>query len=118
MKLFRSGHYSSSGKVDVYPADENGHLLWRRGRAVDASKILDPGIFAGAPEAPLYAAPVILRIGSTGDAVALVQKKVSVEADGWFGPMTEAAVKAYQQANGLVPDGIVGPKTMKIMRLS
>jgi peptidoglycan hydrolase-like protein with peptidoglycan-binding domain len=118
MELFRSGHYSSSGKVDVYPADENGHLLWRRGRAVDASKILDPGIFAGAPEAPLYAAPVILRIGSTGDAVALVQKKVSVEADGWFGPMTEAAVKAYQQANGLVPDGIVGPKTMKIMRLS
>ena len=31
---------------------------------------------------------------------------------------TEAAVKAYQQAKGLVPDGIVGPITMKVMRLS
>jgi lysozyme len=118
MELFRSGHYSSSGKVNVYPADENGHVLWRRGKAVDASKIIDPSVFAGAPEAPLYTAPVILRIGSTGDAVALVQKKVGVKTDGWFGPITEAAVQDYQRSKGLVPDGIVGPVTMKAMRLS
>ena len=118
MELFRSGHYSSSGKVSVYPADENGQVLWRRGKVVDASKILDPSTFAGAPEAPLYAAPIILRIGSTGDVVAQVQKKIGVDADGWFGPITEAAVKSYQRAKGLVPDGIVGPITMKVMRLS
>lgn len=117
MELFRSGHYSSSGKVNVYPADNNGHVLWRRGKTIDASKILDPSVFEGAPEAPLYSAPVILRIGSTGDAVALVQKKVGVKADGWFGPITEAAVKDYQRSEGLVPDGIVGPITMKAMRL-
>jgi lysozyme len=117
MELFRSGHYNSSGKVNVYPADNNGHVLWRRGKTVDASKILDPSVFEGAPVAPLYSAPVILRIGSTGDAVALVQKKVGVEADGWFGPITEAAVKDYQRSEGLVPDGIVGPITMKAMRL-
>lgn len=117
MELFRSGHYSSSGKVNVYPADNNGHVLWRRGKTVDASKILDPSFFEDAPEAPLYSAPVILRIGSTGDAVALVQKKVGVEADGWFGPITEAAVKDYQRSEGLVPDGIVGPITMNAMRL-
>jgi lysozyme len=118
MELFRSGHYSSSGKLNVYPADNNGHVLWRRGKTVDASKILDPSVFEGAPEAPLYSAPVILRIGSTGDAVALVQKKVGVEADGWFGPITEAAVKDYQRSEGLVPDGIVGPITMKAMRMA
>ena len=117
MELFRSGHYSSSGKVNVYPADNNGHVLWRRGKTVHASKILDPSVFKDAPEAPLYSAPVILRIGSTGDAVALVQKKVGVEADGWFGPITEDAVKDYQRSEGLVPDGIVGPITMKAMRL-
>ena len=117
MELFRSGHYSSSGKVNVYPADNNGHVLWRRGKTVDASNILDPSVLKDAPEAPLYSAPVILRIGSTGDAVALVQKKVGVEADGWFGPITEAAVKDYQRSEGLVPDGIVGPITMNAMRL-
>ena len=33
------------------------------------------------------------------------------EADGTFGPQTEAAVVAFQQDNGLSPDGIVGPET-------
>jgi lysozyme len=118
MELSRAGHYSSGGKVRIYPADRQGRVDWRRGKTVDAEKILDPRVFEGAPEAPLFAAPVVLRIGSTGDAVARVQKKVGVEQDGWFGPVTEVAVKAYQKSKGLVPDGIVGPVTLKAMRLS
>jgi hypothetical protein len=85
-------------------------MLWRRGKTVDASKILDPSVFEGTPEAPLFDAPVVLRIGSTGDAVALVQEIVGVEPDGWFGP----AVKDYQRSKGLVPDGIVGPLTQRL----
>ena len=34
-----------------------------------------------------------------------------VAVDGIFGPLTEAAVKAFQQGNGLAADGIVGPLT-------
>ena len=31
--------------------------------------------------------------------------------DGLYGPLTEGAVERFQQANGLVTDGIVGPRT-------
>ena len=34
-----------------------------------------------------------------------------VAVDGIFGPNTEAAVKAFQQSNGLTADGIVGSQT-------
>lgn len=48
--------------------------------------------------------------------VELVQRKVGItgkKVDGIFGPMTEAAVRRFQRKRGLVPDGIVGPKTWK-----
>src|SRR5690606_18743249 len=32
-------------------------------------------------------------------------------ADGSFGPLTRTATVLFQQAQGLVPDGVVGPKT-------
>jgi peptidoglycan hydrolase-like protein with peptidoglycan-binding domain len=52
-----------------------------------------------------------LRRGDKGDLVKVVQTKIGVEADGMFGPRTEAAVRVFQRDQQLVPDGIVGPKT-------
>ncbi|MDJ0713054.1 MAG: peptidoglycan-binding domain-containing protein [Prochloraceae cyanobacterium] len=49
--------------------------------------------------------------GDEGELVKEIQEKVGVEADGIFGPITEAAVRQFQRDNGLVPDGIVGPLT-------
>ncbi|MBQ3261367.1 peptidoglycan-binding protein [Candidatus Saccharibacteria bacterium] len=44
---------------------------------------------------------------------ALIQKGYQLQADGSFGPKTGAAVKLFQQANGLKVDGIVGKDTAK-----
>jgi putative chitinase len=54
---------------------------------------------------------MLLKLGSTGDDVVKLQQKLGVDPIGKFGPKTEAAVKAWQSANGLTADGIVGPGT-------
>ena len=55
----------------------------------------------------------VLRKGCKGDGVKLMQEALGVGADGDFGPGTERALKAWQTANGLVADGIAGPKTLE-----
>lgn len=52
-----------------------------------------------------------LRRGASGKLVKEIQAKVGVVVDGKFGSNTEAAVRAFQRAEGFTPDGIVGPKT-------
>ena len=53
----------------------------------------------------------VVRDGDSGVFVKQVQAVVGVSVDGAFGPLTEAAVKAWQSANGLSADGVVGPTT-------
>lgn len=52
-----------------------------------------------------------LRRGSSGELVKDVQRKIGVTASGTFDAATEAAVRQFQRNRGLVPDGIVGPRT-------
>jgi putative chitinase len=59
--------------------------------------------------------PPTLRKGSKGEWVKKMQKVLGTTPDGDFGPGTEKAVKAWQAKNGLVADGIVGPKTLAKM---
>jgi peptidoglycan/xylan/chitin deacetylase (PgdA/CDA1 family) len=62
-----------------------------------------------------------LILGSRGDEVMELQKRLATEGlytgpvTGYFGPLTETAVKAYQTKNGLDPAGIVGPKTRAVL---
>ena len=52
-----------------------------------------------------------LTRGEHGSAVAAMQQKIGVAADGIYGPSTLSAVKSFQKSQGLVPDGRVGPAT-------
>ena len=62
-----------------------------------------------------------LRNGSRGTQVRVLQwllndaKYDAGTVDGIFGSKTLAAVKAFQGANGLEMDGIVGKKTWKAL---
>ena len=55
----------------------------------------------------------VLRKGCKGEGVKMMQEALGVGADGAFGPGTERALQAWQVANGLVADGIAGPKTLE-----
>ncbi len=61
---------------------------------------------------------MLLKIGSRGQQVKDLQEFLGADADGIFGKGTEAAVKEWQTANGLVADGLVGPATWDAMGLA
>ena len=65
-----------------------------------------------------------LRRGSSGDTVKQVQQRLkawgyySGSVDGIYGSKTEAAVRYFQQKNGLAADGVAGPKTLAAIGIS
>jgi peptidoglycan hydrolase-like protein with peptidoglycan-binding domain len=73
----------------------------------EVGKAVRPGIFP------------VLKEGARGEEVKLLQQALNrqvkpapaLPADGAFGPSTRDAVKAFQKANGLDPDGVVGART-------
>lgn len=71
------------------------------------SFVLQPNAFA------------LSKRGSVGEEVKNIQQRLSKwgykpgAVDGVYGAKTEAAVKRFQKNNGLVQDGIAGPKTLE-----
>ena len=61
---------------------------------------------------------MLLKVGSRGKQVKDLQEFLGADADGIFGKGTEAAVKEWQAANGLVADGLVGSATWDAMGLA
>jgi murein DD-endopeptidase MepM/ murein hydrolase activator NlpD len=64
---------------------------------------------------PLWARMPALALGSTGAAVTIVQKKLRVKTTGFYGPMTQGAVRRFQARHALPPVGKVGPQTWKAL---
>jgi hypothetical protein len=68
------------------------------------------------PNAPPQLDLPLLKRGSTGDDVRRVQQLLLV--DGYFGSVTETAVKDFQREHGLVVDGVVGNYTWRALLLN
>ena len=66
---------------------------------------------------PIAQAAVVLEVGSRGENVVRVQKRLiqydylDGTADGRYGADTQAAVRLFQKRNALAVDGRVGPET-------
>lgn len=103
-----------------------------RGRKIDPNFDMadfrrDVGAILGEGVPPLPVVPAVddtgrptlrrgLRNPATEALVRLVQMTVGADpVDGAFGPKTEALVRAWQTSRGLVPDGIVGPKSWALI---
>ncbi|HAG84147.1 MAG TPA: peptidoglycan-binding protein [Cyanobacteria bacterium UBA12227] len=75
---------------------------------------------AAAPQATL----TLLKEGSSGPLVKRLQQALKDKGhnpgsiDGVYGLGTKAAVRAFQKANGLEPDGVVGQRTWKALGLN
>ena len=66
---------------------------------------------------------VLSRLGSRGDEVRQVQRKLKElgffngAVDGIYGVKTQSAVRNYQKSVGITADGIAGPKTLLYLGL-
>lgn len=103
-----TGYYGSVTKTAVIRFQKNNGLT-------------ADGVAGSATTSKLYsssAKSLVLKIGSSGEAVSALQQKLSSlgfykygTITGYYGSVTKDAVVRFQQASGLSADGIAGPAT-------
>jgi lysozyme len=119
--LFLNGKYSNtSGKVRVYPVSASERPLYSKGKLVDIRPYFPGAAVAPSPlEQPSAEPklPPVLKRGFNGPLARVLQEALGELYKGkldWdFGPLTEQAVRTYQEANKLKVDGVVGPQTWR-----
>lgn len=74
------------------------------------------------PVKPTPKPQTVFRLGSSGSTVREIQTLLrkygyfNKSVDGVYGKTTVAAVRSFQQLNGLAADGTVGPKTLAALK--
>lgn len=108
------------------PADQIAQLALRgsllpaqpaAGKAIAPVPVPNPDPGSRSPQGTTAGAGTgtTLYRGMTSPEVATLQQYLGIEADGIFGPQTEAAVRDFQRRAGIAVDGIVGPQTQRAM---
>ena len=107
------GPIKTGNPIDVAPKIDNSASMNRaktdyqtRVAGVERQNpILSPGKLEGGN----------LQMGSRGDSVKELQRKLGIKDDGIFGKDTAAALKAFQQKNNLKVDAIYGRQSASAM---
>lgn len=115
---------SNNGKPGTKPKN-SGMVMWQytsKGKVAGISGNVDCNLYYGDQPTPapqptptpttsrvtVTADLPLIKKGSKGKAVKVWQIIVGCNADGDFGPATEAATNKFQKAHNLAVDGIVG----------
>lgn len=112
---------------DYGPATAQAVTAFQQAAGLTADGIAGPETLAALAEAPPSPAPatgtelptdVTLRLGDSGEAVQALQEALTSlgyepgPADGDYGPATQQAVTAFQQASEITADGVAAPQTL------
>jgi peptidoglycan DL-endopeptidase CwlO len=122
--LHRGSHGSGVAAVQRalgIPADGIfGPQTRRAVRAFQAAHgLVVDGIVGPQTSAALFGGAGSHRVLRVPAATAMaVQRALGVPADGVFGPISQAALRAFQRARGLIVDGIPGPQSLAALGIS
>ena len=109
------------------PATQAAVQAWQSRHGVPTTGVVDSATWRTllAPGGTSTVAPVanpltrylktVLRRGSHGTAVRVLQTRLRIVADGWFGPQTKAAVNRLKRAHHLPVDGVVGRRVWRLL---
>jgi len=91
-------------------------IAYQKAKSLSETGCLDSNTYAHLNEDVAEFKLPQIKKGSTGEYVKMLERlldkrKYSLEEDGIFGKLTEAAVISFQKKSGLGADGIVGVKT-------
>ncbi len=87
--------------------------------AAKASAVAEPPMAAGSAAVVKNSGNDIIHVAAAPEKVQAALKAAGVyngKVDGRIGPATKAAVVAFQQAQGLKADGVVGRKTWDALK--
>jgi hypothetical protein len=120
----------NKGKVWRWTSDGSGFVnpLEFVKNTIDAYKLKESISQATPEDAPVLPAPIHepvkvekssfpgeLAIGSTGRNVRVIQRKLKLNVDGDFGPLTEKAIQAFQKKNSLPQTGVVNKQLWELL---
>lgn len=114
VSLAAAKQYADRGAYDVSVVYDAG---WPHRKAPSASHPVPPPVAT-------WPAGVLLRPGSSGAAVRVLQRALAgtglegvrgIAVDGQFGSQTEVSLRNFQRIKGLAIDGIAGPQVRKAL---